>query len=220
MEGKIVNYLKVVLKAEHLDTKVEVHFPEIHIVVEEFSEGSYVATCLEYEQSYEDSTVNKSVIGLIEYMFRYFFTVLPKEGRGFLYAQARRDNYPEVWAKIREYIARKHDIDLEFVEKSFSLTGEELEPYKNSLMEERAKSGSMQDMAASLLESKNTLRKQQETIDSLKEEYSALQRETERLREENKVLRSGLTEKRVWEQSRDIEISIPLDFLAYSAAIH
>ena len=133
MSLNIEAFFRIRLKAEHAETNNKVTFPPVHILIEKVKDRS-LATCLEFGQSYEANTPSKSALGLIDYMYKYFFITIEKKGRQFLYEQTRKCQYDSIWAEIREYTAKKYDADLEYVEATFqNKSTEELKIIANKI---------------------------------------------------------------------------------------
>ncbi|MCW7467506.1 hypothetical protein ND864_17435 [Leptospira levettii] len=124
VDSTIEDYLRINLRALHLATGTEVAFPQIHALVEKINEGNgnfvFSANCLEYSQIYESSSAESAVVGLINYMFAYFFETLKKEEPDFLINQAKDPNNDPKWGEIRAFMARKRIADMKFVRRSMT----------------------------------------------------------------------------------------------------
>lgn len=132
METNIQDFLRVGLTAIHNPTSTKVRLPQIHFTVEKFqSDGKdmYFATCLEYSQGFEDVSPQKAVVGLIDFMYRYFFTVLKKEGKEFLFNQVESPENDKLWGAVRKFLVEKYSNELDFITKSHRGAG------KNELLE-------------------------------------------------------------------------------------
>ncbi|MDI7165918.1 hypothetical protein [Leptospira santarosai] len=129
MESKIEDYLRIGLSAKHNPTSQKVHFPLIHIVVEEVhcEENiiKYYATCLEYAQGYESDAPQEAVAGIINLMYEYFFTSIKKFGYEYLFDCVEETANEELWGRVRRFLAEKYSESLNFVQKSFENAGRE-----------------------------------------------------------------------------------------------
>jgi len=168
---KIHDFIRLHLKAQHRGTGTTIYFPMIHILIEESPEG-YLATCLEYSQSFEAGKPDSAVVGLINFMYRYFFSVLKSEGKDAIYAQARSPENNHLWDEIREYSARKHDQDLDFVAESFEAAGD-LESIRSELQQRKTPDEHMrvQDHINVVNEKDRIIQQQKELIEAIIERY-------------------------------------------------
>ncbi|GEM_PF-6823402 len=204
MEIDIVDFLRLELKAKHNRTGQIVKFPVIHILVEKISDGTYNATCLEYSQAYDDEKSENAVVGVIKFMYRYFFSVLKKEGREGLYLHTKCDNNDYLWAEVREYMARKYDKNLEFVEKSF-VDEESLNRIRNDLVKENEINESslaipMSDHNKILNAKEKEIQEKNTFIERILHLFRELQNKKDALNEENQKLKFGLMNPPDWEE--------------------
>lgn len=201
-------FFKIRLKAEHAETKTLVTFPEIHILIEPVS-NNYLATCLEYGQSYESSSVSESALGVIDYMYEYFLTVVRDNGREFLYEQAKTCQYDSIWAEIREYSAKKYDADLEYVEASFRRKSN-LNELASKIVTRKKNIDDIAEVFPESMSTENTkdklIAQQNSIIELIKEEYEKLRKRVNNLEEEKNKLKHGLQKKDNWVPSDHIDI--------------
>lgn len=128
MESQIQDYLRIGLSAKHKSTGQVVHFPMVHIVVENYIEDDktiFIATCLEYSQAYESDKPQTAVAGVINLMHEYFLTSIKRGGMQFIFDSVESQDNDELWGKVRRFLAEKYRPNLLFVEKSFSRTTKE-----------------------------------------------------------------------------------------------
>lgn len=209
----IQGYFKVALQAVHIETNTTITFPAIHIVLEKASNDSFLATCIEFEQSYEDKTLKEASIGLIQYMYEYFFKVIQDEGRKFIYQQVKKSSNNELWDAVRVYVAKKYDTHLEFFEKSFQ-KDVNLKELSERIKANHLHETDLPSILPNIAKSRNAedneviIKNQKELINSIKVAYHSLLEKYERLNKEHKELRKGLEIDRIWKQ-KDIEIFEP-----------
>lgn len=113
-EINIINVIRTSLPAKHRSTGTLIYFPQIHILIEKVDD-EYIATCLEYSQSFNADQPEESVSGLIQFMYKYFFTMIKDRGVDSLYQQVSSLENENLWSEIRKNNVRKNSDDLEFV---------------------------------------------------------------------------------------------------------
>lgn len=194
MATKIEDMLRFELQARFKRTGTKVSFPVIHVLIESLPDNSYIATCLEYSQSYDGDSMQDAVSGLIDFMFRYFDRVLAKGGAEALYDQVRRPDSDALWARVREFYARKRDAEMNFVHRTYdeALSDEQIEELAKALPTERAVGAQAENEADPstgllhrqqiVIESQQELIELQETlIESILKTLHATQKERARL---------------------------------------
>lgn len=192
----IERFLRIDLPAKHLPTNAIVWFPMIHVLVERVKHG-FIATCLEYSQSFESTTMNEAVTGLTQIMYRFFFSVLKKEGQEYLYQHARNTENDHLWAAVREFSARQHALELNFIEQSFKNTSKaDLEQLAAALKSTPPLEGRFITHATH----DSMLKKKDQDIEALKAALQDLAAKSAELAEENRKLRFGLEGHDEWKE--------------------
>lgn len=205
MKLDILDFFRLTLRAKHLSTGITVAFPQVHFLIEK-SGPRYVATCLEYYQASDDESPAKAVTNLIQVMYQYFFSVIKKEGRSALYSAASSPKNNPLWDSIREYSARKNDLDLNFVEESFRNT--DLDSLVNDLKAKNALSVTSGSGAqATKVSQESIIAHQQNLISEIHKIMSDQAAELARLSKENQQLRFGLEGADQWQEVEDVDIA-------------
>jgi len=169
---KMVDLFRIKLQAIHKAESVPVSFPRMHFLIEELDEG-FLATCVEYTQTYQAAKIDDAIAGLIDNMYDYFFTTIRVLGRNALHEKAADSASNQIWDEIRKNISLKNDLDLEYIQKVFNK--EDFSDLKEQILDqEKHQSNSGNRGHISLTEHNEILKEREEKIKRLQAEIIIL----------------------------------------------
>ncbi|EMN60347.1 hypothetical protein FH593_20505 (plasmid) [Leptospira interrogans] len=209
MKSQIQDYLRIGLSARHNPTSQKVHFPLIHIVVEEvyYEKGAikYYATCLEYSQGYESDAPQDAVAGIINLMYEYFFTSIKKLGYEYLFDCVEETANEELWGKVRRFLAEKYSESLNFVQKSYeNASREELVEFGKKIQDPLSVgeyiSKDEHDKISS--EKDKELKRKDELIKKILSILEEREKKIKELTKSNNALKNGLEGQQEWAEDR------------------